>query len=318
MITRGVAQVTPPAPRVSLSVLLEGIGDPDLVEIPTLIQEIQRRGVDFDLSKQLTAILSAASKGKRDPEQIAALVMACLDACQDCHARMFAPLTTEELKTLLKSGFAPGTIFQEVRARGVKDLEISEPAANMLRAAGASDELVAYLVPDDKIQLPPIVGYKPLPLKHAEEYDPSASEGWLKIAAELPSHSESEFIFKQTGLFVQVKKGDEPTSLSAYFNKPAPRNTPSELVDFKLDLEGPAGGDDKRASFLGLQKGKTKGKAKAAPAEATYLVAGADGRNAFRILLVNEEATPQPYALSLRWRLLTTPKAPAPAPAAKR
>jgi hypothetical protein len=304
----GVAQVTPSELPVSLNVLLEGIGDPDLVEIPTLTQEIQRRGVDFDPGKQLSAILSAASKGKRDPEQVAALVTACLEACQDCRARLYAPLTTEELRALLKSGFAPGTILQEVRARGVKDLEISEPSANMWKAAGASDELVAFLVPDDKIPVSPVVGYKALPLKHAEEFDPSASEGWLKIAAELPSHSESEFIFKHNGLFLQVKKGDEPTSLSAYFNKPAPRNTPRELIDFKLELEGAGGGEGPP------QKGKPKGKQppKVNPAEAAYLGSGADGRDAFRVVLVNEEVTPQQYSVGLRWRVLITPKPLAP------
>src|ERR1700676_2188157 len=110
----GIAQTRQGEPRVSLDVLVEGLGDPDLVEVPVLIQEIQRRGIDFDLNKQLGAVLSAGAKGKRDPEQMAILVTSCWDACELCRARFLAPMTTEELKNLLKSSLGPQAVFQEV------------------------------------------------------------------------------------------------------------------------------------------------------------------------------------------------------------
>jgi hypothetical protein len=220
-------------------------------------------------------------------------------------------MTAEELKNLLKSNLPRQAILQEVRARGVKDLEISEPAANMWRKAGASQELIDLLVPDDKIPALPVVGYKPLPLKHAEEYDPAAPKGWLKAAAQMPANSQSEFIFQHNALFVRAVKGEEPSDVVAYFNKPTPRNTAAEFVDFNPGLEGATAADEKRGGLLGLRKGKTS---IVAPAiEASYLVATDDGRNAFRIVLTNKDMNPQQYSFYLRWQVLTTPKIAAPA-----
>ena len=54
------AQIKQAEPRVSVDVLVEGLGDPDLIEVPALTQEIQRRGIDFDLGKELGTILAAA------------------------------------------------------------------------------------------------------------------------------------------------------------------------------------------------------------------------------------------------------------------
>jgi hypothetical protein len=221
-------------------------------------------------------------------------------------------MTTEELKNFLKSSLAPEAVFREVRARGVKDLEISEPAANMWRKAGASQELIDFLVPDDKIPALPVVGYKPIPLKHAEEYDPAAPKGWLKTAAQLPANSQSEFIFQHNALFVRAVKGEEPADVVAYFNKPTPRNTAAELVDFNWGLEGATAPDEKRGGLLGLRKGKAS---IVVPAiEASYLVARDDGRNAFSIVLTNKDVNPQQYSFYLRWQVLTTPKVVAPAP----
>jgi len=297
---------------ITLDDLVKGLANPDFAEVPELTEVIQRRGIDFDLGKQLGAILSAAARGKRDPEQIATLITACLNACQDCRARFLAPMTTDELRALLKSGFTPEAILREVQARGVNDLENSDAAANMWRAAGANDELVKLLVPDDKIPAVPIVGYTPLVLKHAEEYDPNAPKGWLKVTAGVPATSQSVFIFQHNALFVDAK-GEGATDVVAYFNKPAPRNTPAERIDFNFGLEGgrPVA-DEKRGGLLGPRKGKPV----VAPVviEASYLVAQDGGRNAFRIALTNKEMSPQQYSFYLRWQVLTTPKVAAPAP----
>jgi hypothetical protein len=299
----GEAQGKPLLPPVSFDVLVEGLGDPDLDVIPALIEQIESRGIDFDLGDQLGGILSAASKAKRDPNQVAALVTACLRVCQDCRARFLAPMTTEELKTLLKWGFTPEAVLQEARVRGVKDVQISEPAANVLRDAGATEELVNLLVPDDKIPAFPLVGYKTLVLKHAEQYDPSAPEGWLKVATELPANNQSEFVFKHNGLFARSIKAGEPKDLGSYFNKPAPRNTGIELVDFKYGFESV--GDEKRGVVTALLKPKPKN---ASLIEASYLEAGPDGRNAFRILITNKEGIPQQYSFYLRWKVRTAQK----------
>jgi hypothetical protein len=306
-----VAQTEQAEPRVSLNVLVEGLGDPDLIEVSALTQEIQRRGIDFDLGKQLGAILAAATKGKRDPEQVADLVMACLSACQDCRARFLAPMTSDELLARLKSGFTPASVLREVQARGVKDLDDSEAAAHMWRSKGATEELVNLLLPDDKIPSFPLVGYTALTLKHAEEYDPGAPKGWLKITAQIPANSQNEFVFQHTALFVRAVKGAEPTDVIAYFNKPAPRNTTVDLVDFNSGLEGGPAAEEKRGGLLGLRKGK----AVVAPViEASYMVGRDDSRNAFRVVLTNKDTSPQQYSFYLRWQVLITPKVSTPAP----
>ena len=146
-------------------------------------------------------------------------------------------MSLEELQTLLKR-FTPEAVFREVRARGVTGLEMSEGTANVLRASGAKEDLIAFLIPDDKIPTIPLVApYKTALLKRAQEYDPAAEEGWLKISAELAPGSQSEFIFKHNALFVKPVLGEEPKELQAYFNKPAPRNKTAEFIDVECGLE---------------------------------------------------------------------------------
>jgi hypothetical protein len=301
------AQVKAPQPPISLDVLVEGLGDSYLIEVATLIEQIQRRGIDFDLGNQLGPILSAARKGNRDPVQVATLVTACLRACQDCRARFLTPMTVEEMKTLRDWRFTPKAVTQEARIRGVMNIEISEAAANVLRDAGASEELVHLLVPDDKVPTFPLAGYKTLALKRAEEYDPSAPEGWIKINTELPANSQSEFVFKHNGLFAKIIKGGEPKDLGAYFNKPAPRDTSVELIKWVPSLE--SGEDEKRSVLNGLLKPKPKPK-NAPVVEVSCLSAAADGRNAFRILITNKEPSPQQYSFQLRWKVLPAQKVP--------
>jgi hypothetical protein len=307
-LTACVAQVQSKAPAVSLSVLTKGLEDPDLIQVTELTESIQHQGIGFDLkNQQLSAILAAGIKGKRDPDQMAQLILACLDVCQDCRARFVSPMTKDELKNLLNLGFAPGAVLQEARARGVKDIEISEPAANELRASGADEELVRLLIPDDKIPAFPIAGYKTLTLKHAEDYDPTAHEGWLKISTELPGNSQSEFIFKHNGLFERTVRGQDPRDLGSYFNKPAPRETTAEPIAFEHELEGI---EEKGRTLNGLRKRKPP------PVEVSvsYLGAGPEGRGAFRILIANKEVSSQRYSFHLRWTVKTAPKASAQTP----
>ena len=184
------------------------------------------------------------------------MITAALNACQDCRARYFTPMSLEELQTLLKR-FTPEAVFREVRARGVTGLEMSVATANVLRASGAKEDLIAFLVPDDKIPTIPLVApYKTAPLKRAQEYDPAADEGWLKISAELEPNSQTEFIFKHTALFLKTVEGAEPKDIQAYFNKPAPRNKTAEFVDIECGLEapelacGPEVRDEKRGTWV--------------------------------------------------------------------
>ena len=187
---------------------------------------------------------------------MAALIVAALNACQDCRARYFTPMSLEELETLLKR-FTPETVFREVRARGVTGLGMSGATANVLRASGAQEDLIAYLVPDDRIPTIPLVApYKPVALKRAQEYDPAAKEGWLKINMVLPPGSQSEFIFKHTGLFIKTTGGAEPADIQAYFSKPAPRNKTAEFIDIECGLDapelacGPESLDEKRGAWV--------------------------------------------------------------------
>jgi hypothetical protein len=303
-----VAQVQDRAPAVSLSTLMKGLEKPDLAKVSELTESVQHQGISFDLKHQeLRAILAAGIKGKRDPEQMAQLILACLDVCQDCRARFVSPMTMDELKNILNLGFAPAAVLQEARARGVKDIQISEPAANVLRAAGADEELVSLLIPDDKIPAFPIAGYKTLTLKHAEDYDPAAHEGWLKITTELPGNSESEFIFKHNGLFERTVRGEDPKDLGSYFNKPAPRETTAESIAFEHELEGI---EEKGRPLSGLRKRKPP------PVEGSvsYLGAGPEGRGGFRILIANKEVSSQRCSFHLRWRVKAAPKTSTPAP----
>jgi hypothetical protein len=281
----------------------------DLIQMPVVIGGIRDRGISFDLgTPQLAAILSASIEGKRNTSEMAELLNASLSGCQKCRARFFAPMSMDELQTMLKRWGSGDALVQEVRARQVKDLDISEGTANVLRAAGANETLVTLLVPDDKVKISPLIGYNTFELKHAEDYDPSAPAGWLKVTTELPANSTGEFVFKHNSLFGRAVNGGEPTNLGSYFNKPAPRKTGMELVDFNSNLESldASGADDKR-------KAKPNDKAKDAPViEVAYLGGDADGRNAFQIRLTNKQSRPQQYAFTVRWRVLTTPKPPEP------
>ena len=298
--------------------MLTALSDPGIAEVPELRGAIQRNGIRFDLSNEvLGRILSAGNQGKRDPQEMAALIVAALNACQDCRARYFTPMSLEELETLLKR-FTPEAVFREVRARGVTGLEMSGATANVLRAAGAQEDLIAYLVPDDRIPTIPLVApYKPVALKRAQEYDPAAKEGWLKISMVLPPGSQSEFIFKHTGLFIKTTGGAEPTDIQAYFSKPAPRNKTAEFIDIECGLGdpelacGPESLDEKRGTWVRSVLPK-KGKNKKFLAEYTYVAPDADGRAGFQIAVDNPEKTAQKYSVDLRWRVLDAPKPPPP------
>ena len=312
------AQAPNKLPPIALQKIIEGIENPDLADLPDIMGVVQLQGIDFDLGKeQLGAILAAGNKGRRNPAEMAAFIATCWNVCQKCRARILAPMSMDELLVLLKRGGDGEILLQEVKARSVKDLDISEGTANVLRAAGATERLVNLLVPDDKVPTIPLIGYKTLELKHAEDYDPSAPVGWLKVTAQLPANSTSEFNFKHNSLFGRAVSGGEATNLGSYFNKPAPRKTGIELVDFSSNLDGGevSGGDEKRAGgVFGIGKGKPKDeKAKDAPVlEVAYLGGDADGRNSFQIRLTNKQNTPQQYSFMLRWRVLTTPKPPDP------
>jgi hypothetical protein len=299
------AQVLPVEPPLDLDALVEGIGNPVLTDVPALTKEIESRGISFDLENHLTQIVRAGFNGKRDPDQLAALILASLQSCQGCRARFLAPMTKKELLMLKQWRFSPEVILDEARVRGVKDIEITESAANELRSAGFSEDLVNQLAPDDKIPVAALEGYKTLPLKRAPEYDPSAPEGWLRVTAGLPANSQSEFKFKHNGLFAKVKRGGEAKVVSCSFNKPAPRNTKVEFVDLSKSKWGLEGWDQKNGSRPLPPDGKAKGKPLM---EVSYLDAEADGRNAFQIVLSNYDSSPKQYTFDFYWQVLKTPK----------
>ena len=316
---------TPSAdPRIVLEDLLTALSDPGIAEVSELRGAIQRNGIQFDLSNDvLGRILSAGIQGKRDPKEMAALVTVAINACQDCRARFLTPLSLEELQTLLKR-FTPEAVFREVHARGVTGLEMSDATANVLRAAGAKEDLIAFLIPDDKIPTIPLVApYKTTPLKRAQEYDPAADEGWLKITVVLAANSQTEFIFKHTALFLKAVQGEEPKEIQAYFNKPAPRNKTSEFVDIECGLEDPdltcgqEVRDEKRGTWVRTIVPK-KSKSKAFLAEYTYVAPDGDGRAGFQIAVANPEKSAQKYSVYLRWRVFDAPKPSAPSLGGKR
>jgi hypothetical protein len=302
--------------RIMLQDLLDALADPEVARVPQLSDSIQRNGIQFDLKDEvLGKILEAGRQGKRDPKEMAALITVALNACETCRARYLTPLSLQELQTLLKR-FTPEAVLREVRARGVNGLEISDATANVLRASGAKEDLVAFLIPDDEIPTIPLLPpYKTALLKRAQEYDPAAQEGWLKISTELPPGSQSEFIFKHNALFVKSVQGGEPADIQAYFNKPAPRNKTAEFVDIECGLESPAiacgqeAKDEKRGGWIRSVLPKNT-KNKTALIEYSYVAPDGDGRAGFQVAVANPEKSAQKYSMYLRWRVLDAPKPP--------
>ncbi|MGH9648027.1 MAG: hypothetical protein ACRD4E_14550 [Bryobacteraceae bacterium] len=303
--------------RIVLDDLLTALSDPGIAEVSELRDAIQRNGIQFDLKDEtLGRILDAGRQGKRDPKEMAALITAALNACQDCRARYLTPMSLEELQTLLKR-FTPEAVFREVRARGVSGLEMSLGTANVLRASGAKEDLIAFLVPDDKIPTIPLEPpYKAAPIKRAQEYDPAAQEGWLKISMDLPAASQSEFIFKHNALFLKTAQGEEPKEIQAYFNKPAPRNKTADFVDVECGLDSPVMAscgqetrDEKRGILVRTAFWK---KSKTPIIEYTFVAPDGDGRAGLQITVANPEKTAQKYSAYLRWKVLDAPKPPPP------
>jgi hypothetical protein len=314
----------PSAQPYKLPDLIEGIANPSFAEIPELNDSVRRLGIDFSAGDpELGKIIAAGIKGKRDPAEMAALIRTVLSACQDCRARYFTPMSLEELQTLLKR-FTPEAVFREVRARGVTGLEISDATANVLRASGAKEDLIAFLIPDDSIATIPLVApYKTAVLKRAQEYDATAPEGWLKISAELAPGSQAEFLFKHNALFFKPVLGADPKDIQAFFSKPAPRNKTAEFVDIDCSLDtpalacGPESRDEKRGTWVRFAVPKS-GKSKTALAEYSYIAPDGDGRAGFQIAITNPEKTAQKYSVYLRWRVLDAPKAGPPSSGGKR
>ena len=310
--------------RIVLEDLLTALSNPGIAEVHELRDAIQRNGIRFDLKDDvLGRILDAGRQGKRDSKEMAALLTAAQMVCQDCRARILTPMSAEELQTLLKR-FTPEAVLREVRARGVTGLEPSEAAANVLRASGAKEDLIDFLIPDDRIPTIPLVApYKAVSLKRALEYDPAADEGWLKITTELPANSQTEFIFKHNALFLKAVQSAEPKDIQAYFNKPAPRRKTSEFVDIECGLETPAAPcgqevrDEKRGSWVRSVLPKNV-KNKTPLIEYSYIAPDGDGRAGFQIAVANPEKTAQKYAVYLRWRVFDAPKPTAPSSAPKR
>jgi hypothetical protein len=301
---QAMAQEAPTSP-LKVEDITTGLANRDFIEVPVLKEVVQSRGISFDLNKQrLAEILEAAKKGDRDPGEMAELIFTCIQVCESCRSQSLDPISFEDLKRLSKWGFGPPEIDKEARVRGVKDLQVSKEAADELRAAGLKEEVIAFLVPDDRIPTSPMEGYKTFSLKRADEYDLAAPEGFLKVTASLRPNSQSEFFFKHNSLFVKALKGMEPEDLGAFFNKPTPRNTDIELVDFTSGV----GDYEEKGGLLGI------GKKKESPIVVTKVKADNDGRTAFRIVMTNKETNrPQRYSFYIRWHLLTEPKPASPA-----
>jgi hypothetical protein len=296
----GFAQESAPPP-VALEQMTTLLANQDFAEVPEVEGLIRKRGIAFDLDRQqLGKILEAALKGNRNPDEVAALILTSLSVCQQCRARAIGPMEKEELKTLIKWGFLPVSILEEARVRGVKDIEVTKATADELRAAGAKDDLINFLLPDDIMPtIPPEGDYKIVPLRRAVTYNLAAPQGLLWITVDLPAKSRSEFVFKHNALFARAIQGESPTVDLDYssFNKPTPRDT--EFIDKKSNLDPP-------------NKSGLLSRSKQVEPLVEYLPADADPdrRNAFRIQFTNKENGPQRYSFRLTWQAGATPKTP--------
>jgi hypothetical protein len=302
---------------IALDALVKALATPEAAEVSELVETIQSNGIQSQLTDEdLGRILQAGRDGNRDPKEIAALIRVALAACQTCRARYLAPISLDELQTLLKR-FTPEAVSREVHARGVNGLQMTTGTANVLRSWGAKEDLIAFLVPDDKIPtIPMLPPYKLASIKPAQEYDPAAKEGWIKISTELAPGSQTEFFFKHNALFVKPLQGDEPKEVQAYFNKPAPHNKTGEFIDVECGLESPAiqcGQEVKEEKKGGLRLGLPKSsKTKTATIEYSYVAPDNDGRAGFQIAVSNPDKTAQKYSVYLRWRALDAPRPPLP------
>jgi len=310
------AQKTPAEDQ--LEVLRDGLADPQLVnQISVLTDTVRRDGIRFDVGgRELGILLGAAIVGKRDPNEVAEFVVACLAACEQCRSRAVAPMTKEEIKKLTEWKFSEESILAQARARGVKEVEPSAAGVAALRESGASDRLIQLVIPDDRLVAPPISGYRQLALKHAEEYDVTAERGWLKVTAKFPASGYHQFYLRHTSLFYKPVESEEISEVGAYFNQPVPRSTSTELLDFKAVFDPlPSPPPQTAAAKPSRFRGKAAPAPKLEPSptiDAYYEPQSPGGFNQFRIVIRNEGAPAQYYTFKLSWQVLTTPKPPPP------
>ena len=173
-----------------LEILKDVLADPGSTgraSVSELIEDVRAKGISFDIGKrELGILLRAGVAGNRDPGEVAELILACLAACEQCRTRSVSPMSKDEIKTLTEWKFSEEAILRQARARGVKDIEPTASGVAELRKAGAFDGLIRFLIPDDRLVVPAVPGYRQLVLKRAEEYDISAERGWLKVTAMFP------------------------------------------------------------------------------------------------------------------------------------
>jgi hypothetical protein len=281
---------------LTLKGVVDLLSQKDYVQVREIEEQVLMRGIGFNVDEgSIAQILNAGTLAAREPKEMASLVVACFRVCSNCRAQAIQPMTLGEIASLRAWGFPAGAIDREVRVRRIADLPLSRESADRLRKLGLAEDLIALLVPDDRIPVALPEGYKAFNLRRAEEYDAAAPDGFLKVVVELRANSKCDLIFKHNSLFAKSLNGQPPVELSAIFSKPTPRPEELDSIEFHSGLE-----DYKEESggMFGM------GKKKESPLEAAKIPAGPDGRTSFRMTLTNSSAArDQRFSLYIRWRV---------------
>ena len=108
---------------------------------PELIQIVEKRGVSFQLTSEVEANLRAAGA---EPSLLAAVRANYRPATPAPPSQTPAPLSKDEVVTLLTAGAPPARIVQIVRERGVSFV-LTPETSHELTLAGADDKLLAAI-----------------------------------------------------------------------------------------------------------------------------------------------------------------------------
>ncbi len=209
----------------------------DFVSVPkvpleNVIQTIKVRGLGFEFNETaLSHILNASIKGKREPTLTAKLILQMLQVCPDCRSRYFGEWTKQDLETLLANKtISPGVLFQEVQFRGIKGISKTTESIEKLKRAGASKELIAFLVPADEIPTPTPPDFQPAELVRAPNYNPKLRTGSLSLIAIVKGHME--FFLSHNGLFTRALKAQSEAILKlSTFTAPVPKGESAVTVE---------------------------------------------------------------------------------------
>jgi hypothetical protein len=228
--------------------------------------------LDFNESN-LASVLDGAHRGNRTPSQTAQVVLRLMRDCRNCRNQFWAPLGPDDLINALAKG-SPYAM-DDLRVRGTSGFPLSLDFIKDLRAAGATPDLIAAV--EDRLRISPPVGFKPMRLDKAADFNPLASEGRLTVRVIMDG--AAIFLFRHNALWVKDEKGADPKNLGSTFTAFGPASRPIKTFTGQL------------AQDPKLKKVKMH----------TEAVMDPSGRSGLQFTLDNLPKGPHEYGMELRW-----------------